>query len=133
MITTDNTAVERALALAAPIYDKASELCAEANAIESVALAGWYQSLLRQVINANIQPNDIMPWKIKRTSNCFVDVEVHFLPPRELYELVRAGWLDWVNLWIDAKTNYHRDLVNDEAALALELLRAKRESLGEVG
>ena len=76
-----------------------------------MALAKWYQCLLRQVIQANVSPKDTMPWSIKRTCNCFVDAQGRYIEPIVLYRYVKAGWLYWLNRWIDAKTKYRREIV----------------------
>ena len=125
MITIDNTAVEEALARAAPLHEQAHDLQSVAKSIESMALATWYQSLLRQVIDAGVSPQDTMPWRIKRTVNCFVDSQARWIEPMELYRYVQAGWLEWLNQWMDAKTKYERDNINAEAARAFEKWREK--------
>lgn len=66
MITIDKTAVEEALAQAAPLHDQAHVLQSVANTIEAMALATWYQALLRQVINANDSPNQTTRWSIRQ-------------------------------------------------------------------
>jgi len=66
-----------------------------------------------------------MPWRVKRTVNCFIDTSARWIEPIELYGYVQGGWLDWLNLWIDAKTKYHRDNINNESARAFEERTAK--------
>jgi len=120
MISIDNTPVEEALALAAPIRDQAHELMSDARYVEGSALAKWYQTLVRQVIDHHISPTDVMPWSIKCTVNCFVDTAGKFIEPMTLYDYVKAGWLDWLNFWIEAPTKYHRDNINIEARSVFE-------------
>jgi len=123
MISIDNTPVEQALARTAPIREQAHDMLLSARAVERAALAAWYQCLVRQVINANVTRQDTMPWSIKRTVNCFIDTDSRYIEPMKLYGFVKAGWLDWLNLWIDARTQYQRENINIEAAKALELWR----------
>ena len=133
MITIDNTPIEEALARAAPLHDQAHDLQSVAKSIEGMALAAWYQCLLRQVIDANVSQQDVMPWRIKRTINCFVDTSARWIEPIELYRYVQAGWLDWLNQWIGATTRYKRDNINADAEIVFERWREKTKVGGDIG